>query len=70
MSKTIVRIDQISDGGRNPETDITEDVLWTLQFDNNGGVRTLGRNQMLTYLTTGTSPVSYTHLTLPTIYSV
>ena len=61
MSKTIVRIDQISDGGRNPETDITEDVLWTLHFDNDGGVRTLGRNQMLTYLTTGTSPIKNVH---------
>ena len=61
MSKTIVRIDQISDGGRNPETDITEDVLWTLQFDNNGGVRTLGKMQMLTYLTAGTSPIKNVH---------
>ena len=47
MSKTIVRIDQISDGRRNPETDITEDGLWTLHFDNNGGVRTIGKIQML-----------------------
>ena len=61
MSKTIVRIDQISDGGKNPETDITEDVLWTLHFDNNGGVRTLGRNQMLEYLTSGTSPIKNVH---------
>ena len=61
MSKTIVRIDQISDGGINPETDITEDVLWTLHFDNNGGARTLGRNQMLTYLTAGTSPIKNVH---------
>ena len=61
MSKTIVRIHQISDGGRNPETDITEDVLWTLQFDNNGGVRTLGKMQMLTYLTAGTSPIKNVH---------
>ena len=61
MSKTIVRIDQISDGGINPETNITEDVLWTLHFDNNGGVRTLGRNQMLEYLTSGTSPIKNVH---------
>ena len=61
MSKTIVRIDQISDGGRNPETDIEEDVLWTLHFDNNGGVRTLGKIQMLEYLTSGTSPIKNVH---------
>jgi hypothetical protein len=61
MSKTIVRIDQISDGGTNPETSIIEDVLWTLHFDNNGGVRTLGRNQMLMYLTSGTSPIKNVH---------
>ena len=61
MSKTIVRIDQISDGGRNPETNITEDVLWTLHFDNNEGVRNLGRNQMLEYLTSGTSPIKNVH---------
>ena len=61
MSKTIVRIDQISDGGINPETNITEDVLWTLYFDNNGGARTLGRNQMLEYLTAGTSPIKNVH---------
>ena len=61
MSKTIVRIDQISDGGINPETNITEDVLWTLHFDNNGGVRTIGRNQMLEYLTSGTSPIKNVH---------
>ena len=61
MSKTIVRIDQISDGGINPETDITEDVLWTLHFDNNGGVRTIGKIQMLEYLTAGTSPIKNVH---------
>ena len=61
MSKTIVRIDQISDGGINPETNITEDVLWTLHFDNNEGVRNLGRNQMLEYLTSGTSPIKNVH---------
>ena len=61
MSKTIVRIDQMSDGGINPETDITEDVLWTLHFDNNGGVRTLGKIQMLEYLTSGTSPIKNVH---------
>jgi len=61
MSKTIVRIDQMSDGGINPETDITEDVLWTLHFDNDGGIRILGRNQMLMYLTSGTSPIKNVH---------
>jgi len=61
MSKTIVLIDQMSDGGINPETDITEDVLWTLNFDNDEGVRTLGRNQMLEYLTSGTSPIKNVH---------
>ena len=61
MSKTIVRIDQISDGGRNPETDIEEDVLWTLHFDNNGGVRIIGKIQMLEYLTSGTSPIKNVH---------
>ena len=61
MSKTIVRIDQMSDGGINPETDITEDVLWTLHFDNDGGVRILGKIQMLTYLTAGTSPIKNVH---------
>ena len=61
MSKTIVRIDQISDGGINPDTDITEDVLWTLHFDSNGGARNIGRNQMLEYLTAGTSPIKNVH---------
>ena len=61
MSKTIVRIDQMSDGGINPETDITEDVLWTLHFDNDGGTRILGKIQMLTYLTAGTSPIKNVH---------
>ena len=61
MSKTIVRIDQISDGGKTPETDITEDVLWTLHFDNNGGVRIIGKIQMLEYLTSGTSPIKNVH---------
>ena len=61
MSKTIVRIDQMSDGGRNPETDIEEDVLWTLHFDNNGGVRIIGKIQMLEYLTSGTSPIKNVH---------
>ena len=61
MSKTIVQIDQISDGGKNPETDITEDVLWTLHFDSDEGTRTLGRNQMLEYLTAGTSPIKNVH---------
>ena len=61
MSKTIVRIDQISDGGKSPETDITEDVLWTLHFDNNGGARTIGKIQMLEYLTAGTSPIKNVH---------
>ncbi len=61
MSKTIVHIDQISDGGTNPETNIMEEVLWTLEFDNNGGTRTLGRSQMLEYLTAGTSPIKNVH---------
>ena len=61
MSKTIVRIDQISDGGKNPETDITEDVLWTLHFDNNGAATTIGKIQMLEYLTAGTSPIKNVH---------
>ena len=61
MSKTIVHIDQISDGGTNPETNIMEEVLWTLKFDNNEGIRTLGRSQMLEYLTAGTSPIQNVH---------
>ena len=61
MSKTIINIEQISDGGTNPETNITEDVLWTLQFDGNGGIRTIGKIQMLEYLTSGTSPIKNVH---------
>jgi len=61
MSKTIINIEQISDGGTNPETNITEDVLWTLQFDDNGGIRTIGKIQMLEYLTSGTSPIKNVH---------
>ena len=61
MSKTIVHIDQISDGGTNPETNIMEEVLWTLLFDNDEGTRILGRSQMLEYLTAGTSPIKNVH---------
>ena len=61
MSKIIVNIDQISDGGTNPETGIIEDILWTLHFDSNGGARNIGRNQMLEYLTAGTSPIKNVH---------
>jgi len=61
MSKTIVNIDQISDGGVNPETNINEDVLWTLHFNHNGDERILGKIQMLEYLTAGTSPTKNVH---------
>jgi|GEM_PF-1830684 hypothetical protein len=56
MSKIINNIEQIEEGGLNPKSNIKEDKLWKLHFDDGSEPRILGRTKILEYLSKGTVP--------------
>ena len=56
MSKEIKIIEQIEEGGLNPKSNIREEKLWKLYFEDESEPRTLGRTKMLEYLSKGTMP--------------
>ena len=56
MSKIINNIEQIEEGGLNPKSNIREEKLWKLYFEDASEPRTLGRTKMLEYLSKGTLP--------------
>ncbi len=56
MSKEIKIIEQIEEGGLNPKSNIREEKLWKLYFEDESEPRTLGRTKMLEYLSKGTLP--------------
>ena len=49
MSKEILRIKQIDEGGENPKTKLPEKPLWELTFDDSS-VRILGKPKMEEYI--------------------
>ena len=61
MSKIINNIEQIEEGGLNPKSNIQEDKLWKLHFEDDSDTRTLGRIKMLEYLSKGTVPAKTVH---------
>ena len=56
MSKIINNIEQIEEGGLNPRSNIREEKLWKLHFEDDSEPRILGRTKMLEYLSKGTLP--------------
>ena len=60
MTKKINNIELLSDGGVNPTTNIHEEKLWKILFDD-ADTRLLGRNQMIHYLSKGTVPAKTVH---------
>ena len=49
MSKEIVKLTQIDEGGKNPKTDLFEKPLWELEFEDRS-IRILGKPKMEEYL--------------------
>ena len=60
MTKKINNIELLSDGGVNPTTNIHEEKLWKILFDD-ADTRLLGRHQMIHYLSKGTVPAKTVH---------
>ena len=60
MTKKINNIELLSDGGVNPTTNIPEEKLWKILFDD-ADTRLLGRHQMIHYLSKGTVPAKTVH---------
>ena len=60
MTKKIENIELLSDGVVNPITNIHEEKLWKIFFEDSD-TRLLGRNQMTHYLSKGTVPAKTVH---------
>ena len=52
MSKAIINIVQIDEGGTNPKTNLFEQPLWELHFDDEDK-RILGKSKMEEYISKG-----------------